>query len=499
LKIFSKIRKTFNFIREVKKNGSVLDIHIIKIIYIMIRVFAIIAFSCFMNETIQAQQYRYDFELKNCKVSKAIFGYHRGEATYSIDSTLVDTVRGTFSFSGSKKLNEGEYFVYLPGLGALDFIINKENKFKIKGNALMLQDSMISEGSAENKVYFEYKNFVNAQNVKIRNVNSTMDLLRRATKDPEVIKEQEAVIKNLYSGISSQAKEIIKANPDFLFSKMLSTTLMPEPPAEFELYINQKNRYIKTHYWDGVDFTDERLLNTTAYSSALGRFLERGVESDLDSIKAATSRVIQRSSVNKAINQFTIQFYSQKFDNPKLPWMDNILVHLFDRHYKSATAVGIDTATFLRMEYKANLYRPNLIGALAPNLILYDTLGKASQLSSIQSEFILLYFFSPLCAHCQKATPVFVELAKKYPSTKLKIIAITNDGEMAYWTNFVKTQQYPFACFHDKEKPSKSETLYATSELPNVYLLDKNKKILAKKIPLENLEGLFRNFATVKE
>jgi peroxiredoxin len=457
---------------------------------------------CF-DQTLLAQQYRYDFELRDCKASKAILGYYKGDVMFQLDSTSVDTTKGTFAFSGNKYLESGEYFVSVPSLGVLFFIINNENNFRVKGRVTSAQDSLIAEGSSENKIYFEFKKFVSVQNEKLQNIRNMMDMLKRATKDAEVLKEQEDAMKSIYESIASKAREIVIKNPELLFSKMLSATQNVAIPIGMEAFVGNKpnpvyNQFVKNHYWDGVDFKDERLLNTTAYRAVLSRYFERGVEPDIDSIKVGIERIVEKSKNNKAFYQYTIQFLSRKFDNPKLPWMDNILVYLFDRHYKSAASVGVDTATFLRMEYKASAYRPNQIGALAPNLILYDTLGKATQLSSIQSDFLLLYFFSPLCAHCQKATPIFADLIRKYPSSRLKIISISNDGEMDYWTSFVKAQQYPFACYHDKLKPSKSEQLYATSDLPNVYLLDKNKKILAKKIPLENMESLLKSFVDKK-
>ena len=454
-------------------------------------------------QSLMAQQYRYDFAIKDCKASKAILGYRQGDLMLRLDSTTVDTTKGIFSFSGNKSLMAGEYFVYFPSLGTFDFIINNENKFCIKGRFSAAQDSLYCDDSSENKIYFEYKNFLNTQNRKIQNIRNMMDILKRATKDTEVLKEQENAIKLIYDNIAAKAREVVAKNPTLLFSKVLLATQNVEIPVGMEPFIDGKpnpvyNQFVKNNYWNGVDFSDERILNTGAYKAALNRYFERGVEPDLDSIKAGIRRVVDKSKQNKAFYQYTIQSLSRKFDNPKMAWMDNMLVYLFDNYYKSAASVGADTATFLRMEYKANLYRPNQIGSLAPNLVLFDTLGKATQLSNIQSDFLLLYFFSPLCAHCQKATPIFADLVRKYPSSKLKIISITNDGEMDYWTGFVKAQKYPFACYHDKLKPSKSEQLYATFDLPNVYLLDKNKKILAKKIPLENIEGLLRNFSDKK-
>lgn len=140
-----------------------------------------------------------------------------------------------------------------------------------------------------------------------------------------------------------------------------------------------------------------------------------------------------------------------------------------------------------------NRIKSNKIGSVANDFIFYTKENKAVKLSEIKSEYTILYFYSPSCAICK---PFSVELKKIYSSLKkrgAKVVAIDISSD---YVNFVKYQQenrFPWLSLWIGEN-SQLDLYYSfqTEEVPMVYLLDNERRILAKKINTITLDKLVK-------
>lgn len=140
-----------------------------------------------------------------------------------------------------------------------------------------------------------------------------------------------------------------------------------------------------------------------------------------------------------------------------------------------------------------NRIKSNKIGSVANDFIFYTKENKAVKLSEIKSEYTILYFYSPSCAICK---PFSVELKKIYSSLKkrgAKVVAIDISSD---YVNFVKYQQenrLPWLSLWIGEN-SQLDLYYSfqTEEVPMIYLLDNERRILAKKINTITLDKLVK-------
>lgn len=140
-----------------------------------------------------------------------------------------------------------------------------------------------------------------------------------------------------------------------------------------------------------------------------------------------------------------------------------------------------------------NRIKSNKIGSVANDFIFYTKENKAVKLSEIKSEYTILYFYSPSCAICK---PFSVELKKIYSSLKkrgAKVVAIDIGSD---YVNFVKYQQenrLPWLSLWIGEN-SQLDLYYSfqTEEVPMIYLLDNERRILAKKINTITLDKLVK-------
>jgi thiol-disulfide isomerase/thioredoxin len=135
----------------------------------------------------------------------------------------------------------------------------------------------------------------------------------------------------------------------------------------------------------------------------------------------------------------------------------------------------------------------NLIGKQAPQLDMVDTAGKPTPLYSQPAEFTVICFWDPTCSHCKETVPKVDSIYKaKWQKEGVKIYGVKTDGTMAEWKDFIHdhhldgwTHVYQLAVKEEEDnrlqRPGYKQ-LYDVYQTPLLYLLDKDKRIIAKKL-----------------
>ena len=207
--------------------------------------------------------------------------------------------------------------------------------------------------------------------------------------------------------------------------------------------------------------------------------------------------------------------------------MDKVYLMMLDRYYCSKNESGKSPAYWVaedkfkdlceNLKNKVNL----VLGARPPNLILKDTTdAKWVDLYAVDAEYTILYFWDPECGHCKKVTPKL----EKFYQEKLKArnVEIYSVGkaigkDFEGWKKFIRDNNLTFinVAVTDKlyelaksnanvlvpvypgeqGKPTTLESLnyqtaYDIFSTPKVFVLDKDKRIIAKSISLSQIEDL---------
>lgn len=450
---------------------------------------------------LQAQSYQYSCTIKDVKKPEMVyFGYWYTGAPYFLDSVKVDSVQPVAQFKGKKNLETGLYFFYHNGQKTLlEFIVNNEFDLRFTTSMLALADSFSVEKSVENEPYFYWRTFKRSRETRIETARSMLDMLRKATRDREVLEEQAKTIRTLRAEIDANTRKQLTKYPNLFFPKLVNSELPATVPATIETLLADGSlnpeymQYFRDHFWDNYDFTDTRLLRSPALARKTDDWMQiQGAV--LDSVKSSLSFAIKKASVQQESKNKLLQLMLERFDKPSYGGNETMLVYLFDQFMPTAKSAGIDTAAWMRMEYKANSYRGTLPGRIAPEIKLKDTTGAEISLYNFKAKYTLLYFFSPLCAHCKEATPGIYAMTLPYADKGIRVFAVTTDGRFDYWKNYVATNTPQWTCVADENEPSTVEKMYATHNLPNLLILDNEKKILVRRLPLSDLpkilEGL---------
>jgi thiol-disulfide isomerase/thioredoxin len=152
----------------------------------------------------------------------------------------------------------------------------------------------------------------------------------------------------------------------------------------------------------------------------------------------------------------------------------------------------------------------NQLGLPAPILALNDPEGKRFELYSVKAPYTFLAFWDPVCSHCKVEIPRLDSMYKaSWKSLNIKVVAVnTNFKELESWKLFIKDHQLEewnngyqteedFNNEIKEGRPTTIRQLYDVYKTPTFYLLDKDKKIVAKNLTIEQFNDFLQS--TIKK
>jgi peroxiredoxin len=197
------------------------------------------------------------------------------------------------------------------------------------------------------------------------------------------------------------------------------------------------------------------------------------------------------------VRRYVIYKIASTYENPKILGTDGAFVHIAEKYYIGEPALW-DTSTVRKMKERVAVLKPLLIGKTFPDMYLTDTVGTEILIPKLVADYTVLFIYDPECGHCRESAP---KLAKAYQSLKsknVKVIAASIDRTPVKWKKFIKEFKLEELIhgidIHKNPQSGKEEyytdfknnfDVYAT---PVVYVLDKDKKIIAKRLPVEQIE-----------
>jgi thiol-disulfide isomerase/thioredoxin len=145
------------------------------------------------------------------------------------------------------------------------------------------------------------------------------------------------------------------------------------------------------------------------------------------------------------------------------------------------------------------------MGKAAENISLPDTAGKTINLYEQQAPYIIVCFWDPTCSHCKEILPKLdsfyqakwkaaglkvYAIAKETDGTKKEWLDFINDHHLQEWTNVYYSKADDKARI-DANIPGYSQ-LYDVLSFPTLYLLDKDKRIVAKKLTYQQIDEVLQ-------
>lgn len=445
------------------------------------------------NET---SGYMINVHIDNLADSTIYLGYYYGDKQYVKDTIKLDH-EANGVFTGEKSLDGGIYFVLVPGNTIFELMIDETQYFsvstKFTGDAADLTKYLKTEGSAEQQLYIDYQQFMYNQNML------AMGLRKRLPKAKG--KEKTAIsdsLELLFTQVKARWNDIETNHHKSLLAAVLRINRdieVPDFPRDSDGNVIDsafQYKYYKKHYFDNVDFQDARLLRTQFYQPKLVRYFDKMILQAPDTIVKESRDIISRTEGCDEMFRFTLQTIFNKYNNSNIMGMDKVLVFFGDNYYlKEGKTPWVDSAWVEKLRERVEELRYNQVGNQAVELHLYSYDDQPITISGVNAEYTVLFFFEPSCGHCKKATPKMKALADKYWSKGVEVLGIYTQTDKKEWGDFIEKQGLEnWINAWDPHNQSGFRLFYDIRSTPSIYLLDRGKKIIAKRIDVETLESI---------
>jgi thiol-disulfide isomerase/thioredoxin len=460
--------------------------------------------------TVASTGHSIQISLKPYQNTKIYIGTNYGNSRVLADSAILnDKSEGVFE--SSKKLTPGIYFVVSPKYAILfDFLVDENQKFKIIADTTNLTAVTII-GSKENDIFKNYSKSMNDIGVQLGEIEKAFKSATNANDSTTLVNKYNDKKKEL----NDNRQAIMKGQPNTMTAYFLNVMQRPDVPAI--PIVNGKADstypfyYVKNHFWDNVVFNDNRLVRTPFFEAKLDEYFKNYVSREPDSIIEEVQYMLTVAKTGNEIYPFLLFKFTNKYITPEFMGQDKVFLHIYQNFFAKGDTTLLNEASKKSITERAYSMMANQLGLAAPPLVINDINDKKISLYDMASPYTFVAFWDPTCSHCKEEIPRVDSFYKAiWSKLNVKILSVNiNFKELASWKTFIKENKlagwihaYQTEADLNKEiqqgKPTTIRQLYDVFKTPTFYLLDANKKIIAKNLSIEQFNDFLVNTSNKK-
>jgi predicted CopG family antitoxin/peroxiredoxin len=449
---------------------------------------------------VNAEGYTIHFAVKGDKNKSALLVMHYGTNKYSIDTAQIDR-KGNAVFTGEKPLVPGMYLIAIDGTQILDFLISDtvNQNFTISVTKDKYFETLTFKDSPENEAFADYSRFLLERQKKESELGNKIS----GEQSPELINEE---LKEWEKLTKEKIVEIKAKFPGSLLESV-ATAMNPLHPDKNEIPTasDSARRYLyefyKNHYWDHLILTDKRMQNTPILIPAIDNYFKNMVFQMPDSIIRAVDLVLSKAESDSAMMKFLTAHIFNKYVSSKIMGMENVVVHIIDNYYLAGKAPTNDEKFLKQIIEYADHRRETLIGKQGADLKMETVIGGVESLYDIEAPYIVLCFYESTCDHCRQEIPKIYKVFEIFKDKGLAGFCVYTQKDKNEWTKFVAEHQLTdWINVWDPKNDNNFRFTYSVYSVPQVYVLDKNKKIVGRGLESlslsQLLNQLMKNIAT---
>jgi thiol-disulfide isomerase/thioredoxin len=215
-------------------------------------------------------------------------------------------------------------------------------------------------------------------------------------------------------------------------------------------------------------------------------------------------------------------------DRSKVIGHDAVFVDLVNKYYKTGKANWYSDEQNKKIIERGEILEPLLAGKPMPEMNMLDTNGaklvhelgmdtaktsealtslyyknqsllqnKYVSLNKVKADYTIVIFWDVDCGHCQKEVPQLKEVYEKMKSEgkDVEVVAVYVHQDAGKWKKFIQEKKLNWINVYDGVHLYDFKKRYDIYSYPVIYLLDKNKTILSKRIGVEQVEGMIEHFS----
>jgi thiol-disulfide isomerase/thioredoxin len=444
--------------------------------------------------------YKIDVAVKPFKNQFVYLGYYYGSSLPIKDSIKLDH-NGKGTFKGKEKLPGGIYLLGYPNKKEfIELLIDKNQLFSVSLDTPAMDKGVKIMNSVEGIQFQQYQAFMNKKGKEVAAMNNI--------KEPSEIQQKEINAKRIKINeeVNQYRQKLMTANSKSLLSNIFTVLKEPVIPDARKhpggKYDSTYAWYFyKSNYWNGIDFKDDRLLRTPVYETKFDTYFKKIIYPSTDSIIKEVDKILIASLPNTEMFKYNTSKLIERYINPEYMGQDAVFVHIFEKYVVPGTANWFTEKQKKYIFDRGFSLIANRLGDNAPPLDLIDTSGNPVSLYNLKSNFTVLCFWDATCGHCKEVVPKLDSIyTAKWKNEGVLLLGVMTDGGLDNWKKYITEHRFTswvHAYQTDEQKKSDYDNgrpnfrqLYDIVTTPKLYLLDKDKKIIAKQLTYDQIDDV---------
>ena len=239
--------------------------------------------------------------------------------------------------------------------------------------------------------------------------------------------------------------------------------------------INAQN----AHFWDGIEAFDGPTDENPILAAQLDFYFDKIVAPLPDSITLEINRLVERTSSNPDLRDFILWHLLEKYQHPEFMSHDQVFVYLYDEYFSHLEIKDLNDLNRGLIQEKANRLRHLTLFSTAPDFKLNDSID----LQSVESDYTVLFFYDHDCDLCQQEMCDLDSVVAQTPEITVLAIDTNPEGSAGFGIRMKGNRDSRFPIQVRRiASPSELIDLYDIETTPLIYVLDRGKRIIAKKI-----------------
>ncbi len=462
-----------------------------------ITLIATLAFLGLATPSIARQGYKVHLKIPGVKDSMVYLAHYYGKplpTIYKRDSARFDK-NGNAEFDATDpEFVGGIYMMLLSDKKTyFEFLLNNNDDISINVTLSKLPEGVKFKNSPENDRFQQYVDFLKGYSAGQEALKKEIAAAKTAADTAAVRKKAMATSKDL----TNFRHEYASKNPGTLLANIFNALDIPVVPEGDHLLTDGKTKdstfsytYYKSHFWDGFNYQDDRLIHTPILDAKLEEYMNKLVLPYPDSVEHESDFLLKKADGTKDLFKYTLWWLTRNVENSKVMGMDEVFVYLVENYYMKGKAFWLTNDELNKYMERAMKIAPNVIGNIAPDVKTKNVMnGKDESMHALKGNYTLLIFYSPDCGHCQKEMPEIDSLYRAVLKDKgVKVYTVATEGDEKKISEFItKNKLESWTNTHDPEHTGDWRGKYDVYSTPTIYLMDDKKIIRGKRLDHTNI------------
>lgn len=464
-----------------------------------------------MATVLASAQVDIKIKVDNYVDSPVILGYYYNNQMLVKDTVMTDQ-HGVARLVKDKNYDQGIYLMFFPkNQNYFDVIMGDDQSYELSCDTLPGASKRVKvSGCKMMEEFIGYQQYLGKKQEEYKQLS---DQYKKADGDSLMQAEIREQYKSIDEEVKNTNNDIIERNSGnclAVFLNGLRDIDIPEfdveaaTEAERDSLLRQKRYYYyREHYFDNMPLSDNRILRTPYFVGKLDKYFNDVVPQIPDTVGAECLRIISMASGDDETYRYVVSHLYNMMNQSKVMGMDAALVTIADNYYLAGKCPWAEQKFIDDLREQVEGIRYTLIGHKAVDLKRMPSVnqGEYFTLSEVYAPYTILVFWEPSCGHCKKEIPLLKkEVWDKYASKGIKIFAVYCQAEYEPWQKFIEENQLEeWMNVYDPYRRTNFRTYYNIKSTPQIFILDKDKTIIAKRIGVDQIGGFLDFMMNNKE